>query len=368
MTAGPTNRVREMREKRAQSQAALCTAVGLSRQSVHAIESGRALPSVDVALRLARALECRVEDLFGGTVNEARFLAESVGESVPGRVSLSHISGRWLSYSLTRDTMVRAADAIAARPTRGRVEVELLRSAADVRENVVLMGCAPALGLLADRLNARSGPGHFLWLARSSSSALEALDRRQTHVAGVHLVDSKTGEANVPDVRRLGSNRPLAVITLASWQAGLLVTAGNPKGVSKVAQLAKKGLRLAAREPGSGARRLLDRELRRAGLPAELARSASIQASGHAEVAQAVALGAADVGVASRDAAVAFGLGFVPLAEERFDLVIAHDELSDPRFLRLFEEMTSPPFRRELSALGYDVGRCGDRVADILAA
>lgn len=342
--------------------------MGLTRQSVHAIESGRSLPAVDIALRLAHALDCRVEDLFGHAASEPRISAESVGDALPGRVSLSHIAGRWLCYSLSRDSVVRAADAIAGRSVRGRAEIEALRPIAEARENVVLMGCAPALGMLADRLNARTGPGRFLWLTRSSTTALAALDRQQTHFAGVHLVDSKTGEANLPDVRRLGSVRPLVVITLASWEAGLVTAAGNPKAISKVAQLGRKGLRLASRELGSGARRLLDHELRRAGLPAELARGASIQALGHVEVAHAVSLGAADAGIATRDAALTFGLGFVPLAQERYDVVVARDELADPRFVRLFEVMTSAPFRRELAALGYDVRQCGERVAEILAS
>ncbi len=148
--------MRELRDARGLSQAALCAAVGLTRQSVHAIESGRALPAVDVALRLARALDSRVEDLFASAVSESQVTAEPVGEALPGRVSLSHIAGRWLSYSLARDGMARAADAIAGRSVHGAVPAELLRPAADARENLVLMGCAPALGLLADRLNARS--------------------------------------------------------------------------------------------------------------------------------------------------------------------------------------------------------------------
>ncbi|HEY3253159.1 MAG TPA: helix-turn-helix transcriptional regulator, partial [Polyangiaceae bacterium] len=96
----PLNRVREVRDTRGLSQAALCAAVGLTRQSVHAIESGRALPAVDVALRLARALDCRVEDLFGSAASEPLLAAEPVGEALPGRVSLAQIAGRWLSYSL----------------------------------------------------------------------------------------------------------------------------------------------------------------------------------------------------------------------------------------------------------------------------
>jgi putative molybdopterin biosynthesis protein len=181
-------------------------------------------------------------------------------------------------------------------------------------------------------------------------------------------VDSKTGEANLPDVRRLGSNRALVVITLASWQAGLLVLSGNPKRISTVAQLGRKDVRFALREPGSGARRLFDQELSRAGLPKELARNASIHASSHLEVAHAITLGAADAGIATHDAALAFGLGFVPLAQERYDLVVARDDLNDARLVRLFDVMSSGPFRRELAALGYDVEQCGERVAEILAA
>ncbi len=370
MPGAPPNRVREQRESRGWSQSVLASAVQLSRQSIYAIETGRSSPAVDVALKLAGVLGCAVEDLFADSASETRFSAEAVGEVPPGRVALAHIGGRWLCYSLARSGMVRSADAIASGVSKRtqRVAVETLRPSAEARENVVLMGCAPALGLLADRLNARPGQGRFLWLTRSSTSALEGLAQRHAHLAGVHLVDAKTGEANLPDVRRLGSKRALIVITLARWEAGLVTAPGNPKRISRVAQLAEQGLRFASREPGSGARRLLDQELRAAGLPLNVARAAAVHASGHVEVAQAVALGAADAGIATRDAALTFGLGFVPLAEERYDVVLARDELSDPRFVRLFEVMTAAPFRRELSALGYDVTQCGTRVADILAA
>ncbi len=367
MAAGGLNRVREQREARGLSQRALAAAVRLSRQSMHAIESGRALPAVDIALRLAQALDCPVETLFGDSASEAQFSVEPVGNAGPGRVALAHVSGRWLSYSLTLDGMGCSADAIAS-TGRGRVEVEPLRSRAECRNNLVVMGCAPALGLLADRLNARSGPGRFLWLARSSTTSLSALAKQHTHVAGVHLVDAKTGEANVPDVRRHAGKRAMVVITFARWEAGLVLAAGNPKRIFGVSGLKNKGVRLASRERGSGARRLLDSALRRAALPLDVASGAALQATGHLQVARAVALGAVDAGIATRDAALAFGLGFVPLAEERYDLVVPQTELDDPRITRLLEVMISGAFRRELSSLGYDVAQCGDRIAEIAAA
>jgi molybdate-binding protein len=108
---------------------------------------------------------------------------------------------------------------------------------------------------------------------------------------------------------------------------------------------------------------VLEGELRRAGLPLALARSAQVRASGQLEVACAVSMGAADGGIASRDAAIAFGLDFQPLSEERYDLVLPESELEDPRIQRLLDEVTTQPFRRELESLGYDARPSGERVA-----
>jgi putative molybdopterin biosynthesis protein len=359
------NRVRERREALGLSQVALAAAAGVTRQSVSAIEAGRATPGVDVALRLAKALDGRVEDLFGEAAAEPTIATEPMSTIAEGRVALAMIAGRWVSYPLAGSGIRSCADGLVARAASGRFDVEPVRPLVEARENVVLMGCAAALGLLADRLNSRPGPGRFLWLTSSSTNALEALARRQTHIAGVHLVDARTGEANVADVRRHGGPDPVVLVTLARWEAGLVTAPGNPKKIRRAADLARRGLRLVTREVGSGARRLLDRELRKAGLLERVARAASVHASGHLEVAHAISIGAGDAGIATRDAAIAFGLDFVPLEGERYDLAIPVASMEDPRILRLFEVMTGGPLRRELSSLGYDVRSCGDRVAEI---
>lgn len=364
----PPNRVRDQREARGLSQVQLAEAADLSRQSVGAIEAGRATPAVDVALRLARALDSKVEDLFGAAVPEETVRAQPLGPAAEGRVALAQIGGRWISYPLAGNGMRTCADGLVRRVLRGQVEVEVLRSRADAQENVVLMGCAPALGLLADRLNSRSGRGRFLWLSTSSTRALEALEERRTHIAGVHLVDSRTGEANVADVKRHIGRDPLVLVTMARWEAGLVTARGNPRHIRGIPDLGRRGVRLVAREEGSGARRLLERELRRAELPRSAASSAPVKATGHLEVAHAVSIGAADVGVATRDAAIGFDLGFMPLAEECYDLAIPVAGLEDTRIQRLLDVMTSAEFRRELTSLGYDVRSCGERVAEISAA
>jgi molybdate-binding protein/DNA-binding XRE family transcriptional regulator len=367
------------------SQAALAAATRLSRQSIGAIEAGRATPAVDVALRIASTLESSVEELFGAPRSEAPLVTEATSSSPTERVALAQIAGRWLSYGLDGEATWTAADGLLsqagdvrggsearagrkARAPRGSVPVDPVRPLEEVHHNLVLMGCAVGLGLLADRLNSRPGAGRFLWLSRSSTDALSALARHQTHLAGVHLTDDKTGEANVADVRRHVAREAVSLVTFARWEAGLVMARGNPKQIRSASDLGRRGLRCVVREAGSGARRVLDRELSRAGLPRELASQAQLQARGHLQVALAVSMGAADVGVATRDAALAFGLHFMPLAEERYDLVLPRPTLEDPRVQRLFDTLSASVFQRELACLGYDVSSSGERVAELSAA
>jgi len=388
------SRVRNARVALGMSQAALAAATRLSRQSIGAIESGRATPAVDVALRIASTLESSVEELFSTPRQQAPLVTEATSSSPTERVALAQIAGRWLSYGLDGEATWTAADGLLSqagdvraglgaragrkgRAPHGSVPVDPVRPLEEVHHNLVLMGCAVGLGLLADRLNSRPGAGRFLWLSRSSTDALSALARRQTHLAGVHLTDEKTGESNVADVRRhlltipakAGVGREaVLLITFARWEAGLVMARGNPKQLRSGADLGRRGLRCVVRETGSGARRVLDRELGRAGLPRELATQAQLQARGHLQVALAVSMGAADVGVATRDAALAFGLHFVPLAEERYDLVVPRSALEDPRVQRLFDTLSASVFQRELACLGYDVRASGERVAELSAA
>ena len=368
MPKNTSNLVRQQREARGLSQVALAERVSLSRQSIGAIEAGRAIPAVDVALRIARALDCQVEELFGATPEQEHIDTEPASPGMAGRVALAHLAGRWVSYPLAGDGLRVSADGVVTRAQRGKVVVERMRPTSEARENVVLMGCATGLGLLADRLSARPGTGRFLWFARSSTEALASLSRNRAHVAGVHLVDTRTGEANIADVRRAACAQPVVLLTLARWEAGLVTAPGNPKSIRGAADLGQRGLRIVVREAGAGAQRLLERELGAAGLSRAVVQGARIRAPGHIEVARAVAMGAADTGVATRDAAMAFGLGFVPLAEERYDLVLPVAALTDARIARLLDVMTGAAFRRELALLGYDVRPTGERVAEVTAA
>lgn len=352
------NGVRAARETRGLTQMALAEAAGITRQSLSAIESGRADPSVSSALRLAQALETSVEALFGQAKQPPSFEAELVTTTATEtgtRVAAAMVRGSWVAHPLFGDGAEAADGLVLEVKRRGasfRAEVQPLRPLQALRDNLLVLGCAPALGLLVTRLNLAEGPGHFVWLDRTSTEALDAVVKGRAHVAGVHLPSSAaTKERAVAELAR---------ITLVHWDAGLVVPRGNPRGLRSVADLAQEGLRICARQAGAGTQRLLEDKLREHALdPARVLAGARV-ASGHFAAANTVALGAADVTVAMRGAALAHGLDFVPVAEERFDLVLPADLLGAPPLARAIEVMKSANFRRELQALGgYDTRDSG---------
>lgn len=359
--------LRRRRLSRDLSQEALCALAGLSRQTLSTLEHGRGSPSTTVALKLARALECTVEDLFS-LGDEGPLSADLVAALVPapashpgpgasrrlvpgGRVALAQVQGRWVAHPLPDD---RPADALLGAHRGRRVRALPLRSLESLRGSLLVLGCDPALGLLAARVAEDHPHCRVTWLHAASEAALGALARGEAHLAGIHLRDEQSGEYNAPFARAAlpGS----AVVGLSSWELGFVVARGNPRGVRSARDLARRDVCIVNREPGAGARKLLDALLRRARV--SKVRGYGLQARGHHAVAQAVALGAADAGIATRGAADCFGLRFLPLSEERFDLVLPAGAADDERVGRLLDSLRSRNFQRELGALkGYQAGR-----------
>jgi molybdate-binding protein/DNA-binding XRE family transcriptional regulator len=364
------SRVRELRRAAGLTQEELARRCQVSRQALIAIESGRVEPSVVVALRLAAALGQRVEDLFqlveerGSVVAELATPVPAAAARAPRtRVVLAHVNERWVAHPLRQDDPMgfgRAADGVLRpRGRASRQRVELLRPLGELDANLLVVGCDPALGLLAARLSGRGAP--VTWMHACSQAALEMLGREHAHVAGAHLFDEGSGEFNLPFVRRMPAPRPMLVVTLASWELGLLVRSGvSVRGIDDVLQ---PGLRFVHREPGAEARALVERLLRRTHAPADALAHAPV-AHGHFAVAHAIATGGADIGVATRAAALAHDLEFVPLTEERFDLVMPSELASTPRVAQLIETLQGRAFRRELACLGgYQTRRSGDAIS-----
>ena len=185
------------------------------------------------------------------------------------------------------------------------------------------------------------------------------------HAAGAHLRD-RSGEYNTGSAAELLAAGG-EVIGFSAWREGL-VLGPAADAVTGVADVASRGLRLVNREPGAEARRVLDRELGRAGIDGEQVAGYRTMAAGHLQVADAIAAGLADAGVACEPAALAYGLAFVPLAAERFDLVIPAEHAASREVQALIKVLASRWLIDQLASLpGYDPSSCGQHLATLPA-
>ena len=378
-TTALDNDVRRKRQTAGLSQQALATRCGLTRQAINAIEAGHYAPNTSVALRLARVLGCTVEALFRLPEAVSHIEAEFLGESLPTvdrtRCQVARVGARLLAHPLTgalaaftaADGLLVPAATDVPRADR-RVDIELLVDTQVPEHTVVVLGCDPALALLGAHLTRRYPTLRLVWVPRSSLTALRMLGRGEAHAAGTHLWDPESGESNMPYVRRELAGRRLVVVTLSQWQQGLIVARGNPKGITGPADLARPEVTLVNRDTGSGSRMLCDVWLRQAGIAPHWVSGYGREVLSHLAVAEAVASGGADVGPGILAVARALGLDFIPLQEERYDLVIPMEFLHTAPVQALLDIVASRHFRDELEALGgYDGSRAGTVVAELSA-
>ncbi len=204
-------------------------------------------------------------------------------------------------------------------------------------------------------------PGYVPHLTFAGSlGGLIALAEGEADLAGSHLWDEESDTYNAPFVRRLLPGRRVALLTLAHRRLGLIVSPLNPAGITSLADLTRPGLRFVNRQPGAGTRVWLDAHLRRLGLAPEHIAGYELEARTHSEVARTIAEGRADVGLGVEAAARAYGLDFLPLTTERYDLVIPAEIWSRPPVQALARWLTTDEASTRIKALGgYDVRQTG---------
>jgi len=233
------------------------------------------------------------------------------------------------------------------------------------RPTLVVAGCDPALPLLSEPLSLLEPPIAFSWWPCSSREALRLAAEGLVHAAGAHLRD-RSGEYNTESAAALLGGGA-EVVGFSAWREGLVLGSAAAVGsVTGVRDVVGQGLRLVNRELGAEARRVLDRELGGAGIDVAEVPGYQTMAAGHLQVADAVAAGLADAGVACEPAALAYGLGFVPLTAERFDLVIPAEQAGSREVQALIKVLGSRWLLDQLTSLpGYDPSRCGQHIATL---
>ena len=367
------NNLGRLRQKRGLSAAPLAKSIGVSRQTIYAIEAGSYVPNTAVALKLARALETTIEELFvlPGEASTKPLRAEQVellpDSPTPGEgqaVQLCRVGKRIVaSVPSPVQWYFPASDAVVVRKPAagGKTGVRLFHDEAGFANRILVAGCDPGISVLARHVQAA---GVELVLAhRNSSQALRLLRDGCIHIAGTHLRDDATGESNLPAVGRIFAKSSVAVISFAVWEEGIVTDRGNPKGIRDAADLARKDVSIVNREAGAGSRMLLDSHLKRLGIAHAKVRGYDRIAEGHFPAAWQVSTGAADCCIATRAAARVFGLGFVPLVSERYDLAIRKRDLELPGIQTLLDVLSRSSFRRELESLGgYDTAAAGRRM------
>jgi putative molybdopterin biosynthesis protein len=299
-----------------------------------------------------------------------RKLVSPPGDDDYVRVAVGKVGGRLLAAPLSRGagviTSLVQADGLVVLP-RGvqgleagePVQVRLLRSRAELERTIFCIGSHDlTLDLLAQFL---AGLNRRLASANvGSQGGLIALQRGEAHLAGSHLLDPQTGEFNVSYIRQYLPGLPVKVVALVGRKQGLLVQRGNPKRINDLKDLARHVVRFVNRQRGAGTRVLLDYHLNLLGMPADSIVGYSQEEYTHLGVAAAVASGRADCGLGIAAAAQALNLDFVPLFQERYDLVIPKEHATSDLLGPLFGLISGVEFREAVSRLpGYDVSVMG---------
>jgi excisionase family DNA binding protein len=275
------------------------------------------------------------------------------------KIPATRVTGKWLfPKNLIDEWVVNSArESVSPAPKRSALE-----------NHVVVAGSNDiALELLAKN-TAIEYPGHTVSISNVGSLAgLIALRNGNCHIAASHLLDRETGDYNLVFIQKHFPELKVVILTLAHREQGLIVRRGNPLGIKTLKDLAGRNLRFVNRQEGSGTRVLLDYGLKENGIdPSDIPGYSSI-AYTHMEVALEVFSGSADAGVGILAAARMLGLDFIPLATERFDLVIpvANYETAAVRDLRAV--LCSEEFRARVARMGgYDTRDTGEVVGRIV--
>jgi excisionase family DNA binding protein len=272
-----------------------------------------------------------------------------------GRLPGTKVTGRWVfSRRLIREWIeARSRENVRGGSSSSGPRVE--------PHHVVIMGSDDVLLTIVEREFNRRHPSLLVTSATMNSAAgLRAVRERRAHIAGIHLLDPRSGDYNRPQVEAAFASRRALLVTLAHRQVGLILPRGNPRQVGGIADLVRLRLRLATREIGSGVRVLQDHLLEPHDAGGPLLPSSELPLATHLEVATAVAEGRADAGIGVLAPARSLGLEFVPLVWERYDLLTT-DEAFYHRPIQTFFEMIKSDWLRQLVASlpGYDARQTG---------
>jgi putative molybdopterin biosynthesis protein len=310
-------------------------------------------------------------------VEPTRKIASKLGVEEFLRVKLGEVNGRIVATPLPRGagciTSITQADGIIRIPNHVEginaqepVAATLLRPLSSIRNTIVIVGSHDnTLDVLADELRAGS---RSLFLSSShvgSMGGLMAVKKGLCHLAGSHLLDTADGTYNTAYIKRylpeLSAQNQVRLVNLVFRDQGLILRAGNPKGIKGIEDLAREDITMINRQGGSGTRILLDYRLKELALDPNRISGYCNEEFTHMALAVAVLSGSADVGLGIFAAANALGLDFIPVVTEQYDLVVPQVFFESENFKILLTIIRSPTFKKRVEVMGgYSTHKTGD--------
>ncbi|MBU2702424.1 putative molybdopterin biosynthesis protein [Sporomusaceae bacterium BoRhaA] len=286
------------------------------------------------------------------------------------RVSLGEVQGRMVAAPLGRgagiiSTLTKAQGIVSVpKYSSGfsagtKVDVSLIKCRQAENTLLSIGSHDLALEILGVFLNRQSSV-KISCANVGSMGGVMAIRNNEAHIAGVHLLDERTGQYNLPYLSKyLSGKKDWKLVHLAQREQGLIVAQGNPKNIIGLADLIREDVRFVNRQRGSGTRMLLDYQLPKLGLKGEQIIGYGQEVATHMAVAASIDGGVADVGMGIRAAARALELGFIPIAQEQYDIILNFAE-GDERAEEIIDILKSAAFRRDVEALGgYDLAEAG---------
>lgn len=305
-------------------------------------------------------IEATLAKQVASTIGVEEYIRVSVG-NVQGKMIAAPIGrGAGLMSSLTKAHGIVSVEQSSAGISAGvTVPVAMLRKFHSSNTILAVGSHDLALELLGVFLRRNIENVSLACANVGSMGGIMAIRNNETHIAGIHLLDDKTGEYNVSYVEKFLPSANCQLVHFAMRQQGLMVMPGNAKGITGLSDLARTDIRFINRQRGSGTRMLLDYELRKCGIDAEQIAGYEKEVGTHMAVAASIAAGAADTGLGVQAAALALGLDFIPVAEEQYDLLLNFAP-DDERLQAIIDILQTAEFRSEVEALGgYDLRNAG---------
>ena len=315
---------------------------------------------------------CKVPKISTIKVQPTRDIPSKMGIEEFIRANIGRVGQKTVATPLPRAagsiTTLTRAEGIVRIPAlsegvsqNDEIDAELLVDEEEILNTVVIVGSHDVtIDIIGDEIRCR---GHDIRVSSGNVGSLggiRALRKGACHMAGSHLLDTGSGQYNISYIQKYLKGVKVSVFHLVMRDQGLIIPAGNPKGIKGIEDLIRDDITFINRQAGSGTRVLFDYKLGRLGIKPE-----SIVGYGHEEfthmaVAVDVLSGAADFGMGIYAAAKALHLDFIPMEREQYDLIMPSSILNDPNIQVVLEIIKTQAFRERVTALGgYDASKSG---------